>query len=167
MAAKIRNGEKGLRKAGGLIGKVVAGRYPAANYVGIRLRYEPRRVLVQSVRRLRDKPLERGTLKLDPYLRRFGVIVTGFDLDKRQERTFYLGAFRNWRVMKLDRRELVGDRHKMFIVERPADWRPTSPLDLPPEVEVHHEPTRRHAQLLAIGFNRAELRNPKGFWALA
>lgn len=166
MATQIRNGEKGLRRAGGLIGKVLAGRYPAANYVGVRLRYEPRRVLVQAVRRLNERPLERSTLKLDPFLRRFGVLVTGFDLDKRQERTFYLGAFRNWRVTKLDRRELLGDRHKVYIVER-QDWQPTSPHDLPPEVEVHHEPTARHAQLLALGFNRAELLNPKGFWALA
>jgi len=57
-------------------------------------------------------------------------------------------------------------RHCVVIVDKTSDWQPTSPHDLPPEVEVHHEPTARHARLLAIGFNRAELRNPKGYWAI-
>jgi len=56
--------------------------------------------------------------------------------------------------------------HRVVIVDKPDGWQPTSPSDLPPDVEVHHEPTARNARLLARGFNKAELLNPKGYWAI-
>lgn len=76
-----------------LKGRIVSGLYPAANYYGVRLRYEPRRLLVESVRVIRNEPLEAETLELDPMLRRGRVLVTGMDLDKHAERSFYLESF--------------------------------------------------------------------------
>lgn len=76
-----------------LKGRIVAGLYPAANYYGVRLRYEPRRLLVESVRVIRHEPIEAETLELDPMLKRGRVLITGLDLDKNAERSFYLESF--------------------------------------------------------------------------
>lgn len=88
-----KNREAFDRRPDRLKGRVVSGLYPAANYYGVRLRYEPRRLLVESVRVLRNEPLEAETLELDPMLIRGRVLVTGIDLDKNAERTFYLESF--------------------------------------------------------------------------
>lgn len=99
VSSKIRTGDCGPRTARQLVGKVVVGRYPAANYRGVLLRYETRRLLVEGVTVLAEKPLDPETLKLDPHLRRSNVRVTGRDLDKGAERSFYLGAFAWWQVL--------------------------------------------------------------------
>lgn len=96
---QARSGER-IRKPDALIGKVLLGDYPAHNYRGIRLRYEPRRVLVESVRLMREKPVEDATREAEPTLRRFGILVGGRDLDKGETRHFYLGAFESWRLVE-------------------------------------------------------------------
>jgi len=92
---EVRTGER-IRQPESLIGRVLFGAYPSHNYYGIRLRYELRRVLIQTVRLIREKPIEAKTREAEPALRRFGVLVGGLDLDKGETRHFYLGAFKSW-----------------------------------------------------------------------
>lgn len=64
--------------------------YPAANYKGVRPRWERRCLRVEHVRPLCEQPLADITIELDPNLDRGEVLVTGHDLDKDAERSFYL-----------------------------------------------------------------------------
>ncbi len=84
---------KGIAFAKKLVGKVLVGRYPAANYEGVLPRYEDRRVLVEKVRDREVDELDPITLALDPKLVRGRILITGRDLDKKKERTFYLDRF--------------------------------------------------------------------------
>jgi hypothetical protein len=54
----------------------------------------------------------------------------------------------------------------VLIVPKPADWKPPTPLDLPPEFERHVEHDRLSAAAFAYGFNKAEMRDAMGFWAI-
>lgn len=54
----------------------------------------------------------------------------------------------------------------VLILPKPADWKPTTPLDLPPEFERHVEHDRLSAAAFAHAFNRAEMREPQNFWAI-
>jgi len=94
-----RTGER-IRYPQRLVGLVLEGQYPTANYEHVPLRYEYRRVLIELVRVVRYAPLEEETTDRNPFLRRFGILVTGRDLDKGQSRTFYLGAFASWSMHK-------------------------------------------------------------------
>lgn len=91
---------EGIRKPERLIGLVVAGEYRAANYRGVRPRWQPRKLLVEGVRDLAKQPLDPQTIELDPLLRRTGLLVTGRDLDDGREKSFYLGSFRSWRAVR-------------------------------------------------------------------
>lgn len=64
--------------------------YPAANYKGVRPRMERRLMRVERVRPLAEQPLHPITTELEPMLNRGEVLVTGQDLDKDAERSFYL-----------------------------------------------------------------------------
>ncbi len=94
-----RTGER-IRKPEAMIGMILLGNYPAHNFRGIRLRYEPRRVLIETVRLMRKTPVEDATREAEPTLRRFGVLIGGRDLDKGLNRHFYLGAFESWSLHK-------------------------------------------------------------------
>lgn len=59
------------------------------------------------------------------------------------------------------------ESRSVIIVEKPDDWEPRGPLDTPPNIERHVESTLVRARSLALGFNSAELRNSKGWWAVA
>lgn len=63
--------------------------YPAGNYVGVRLRYEPRRIRVDAIT---EAPVSPVTLLLDPLVRRLGRRLTVWDFDKGAARTMYEGA---------------------------------------------------------------------------
>jgi len=64
--------------------------YPAANFKGVRPRLEKRCVRVEHIRPLCQQPLADVTIELEPMLHRGEVLVTGQDLDKDSERSFYL-----------------------------------------------------------------------------
>jgi hypothetical protein len=69
---------------------VISFLYPCANYCGIRPRLERRRLLVQEVRDVSRSPLDPVTLTREPQLRRGRWLVTGLDLMRGAERSFYL-----------------------------------------------------------------------------
>lgn len=94
-----RVGER-IRSPEKLIGLVLCGDYPAHNFLYMRLRYEPRRVLIERFRDLRAEPLESETLEGEPDVRRSRYLIVGRDLDKGQERRFYLGSFRSWSLFR-------------------------------------------------------------------
>lgn len=72
------------------VGQILEFDYPRHNYHLVRSKLERRRVLVERIRDLRTEPLDGVTVQLDPLKRRGLVLVTGRDLDKRAERSFYL-----------------------------------------------------------------------------
>jgi hypothetical protein len=55
---------------------------------------------------------------------------------------------------------------KVFIIERPDDWTPTGPFDLPPNVELHIADDSVAASRLVDGFNSSEMVAPSGWWAI-
>jgi hypothetical protein len=79
-----------------LVGKVIVGMYPRHNFQGIRSHCERRQVLVERVRILGREPLDPITSTLNPLQIRGKVLVTGTDLDKHEERSFYLDSFQVW-----------------------------------------------------------------------
>lgn len=66
-------------------------RYRRHNIRGIQQhKWELRRFIVRSVRDLRDEPLDPTTPLLEPLVDRGNLLVTGFDIDKQAERSFYV-----------------------------------------------------------------------------
>jgi len=72
------------------VGQVIQFLYPAANYVDVKKRWEQRRVLLEKVRDLSAEPLDPKTVEEDPLLDRGGTLVTGTDVDRGVERSFYI-----------------------------------------------------------------------------
>lgn len=68
--------------------------YPAANYACARSKLERRRLQVAAVRDTLSEPLEAFTLNANPCLARGRYLVTGHDLDKGEERSFYWESMR-------------------------------------------------------------------------
>jgi hypothetical protein len=64
--------------------------YPRHNFEGVRCGLEERRVLVEHVRDTNAEPLDHETLNSNPLLKRGRWLVTGIDLDKDAERSFYV-----------------------------------------------------------------------------
>lgn len=97
-----------------LVGKTIEGLYPASNHRHIPPRLEHRRLRIDAVRNPTTEPLDPTTLALDPLLRREGLLVTGVDLDKGAERSFYLGSFVDPRLTDdataLDGFQIVGTK---------------------------------------------------------
>jgi hypothetical protein len=79
-----------------LVGKVIVGMYPRHNFRGVPTYYERRSVRVESVRLLRREPLDAITSTINPLLNRGKTLITGTDLDKHEERSFYLESFQVW-----------------------------------------------------------------------
>jgi len=79
-----------------LVGKVIVGMYPRHNFQGVPTYCERRQVLVVKVRVLRREPLDALTPTINPLLNRGDTLITGTDLDKHEERSFYLESFRVW-----------------------------------------------------------------------
>ena len=82
-------------------GRTYEFRYPRHNFHGVLSAQEPRRVLVTAVRDLVEDPIERETFDLQPLLRRGRYLVTGQDLDKNAERSFYVESIRGARELEL------------------------------------------------------------------
>ena len=76
--------------------------YPRHNYAGLPDRSELRRVRVTSIRDTRREPLDSTTVPLNPTLQRGRWLVTGHDLDRDAERSFYVTSM-------VGARELAGD----------------------------------------------------------
>lgn len=69
--------------------------YPRHNFHHVLSGFERRRIVVRAVRDLKATPLDPVTLKLQPFLRRSRWLVTGDDVDRCAERSFYVEEMRN------------------------------------------------------------------------
>ena len=66
--------------------------YPAINFECLRL-FSPmveRRILVSQIRDTVSEPLDEETLEIHPYTNRGRWLITGIDLEKFEERSFYV-----------------------------------------------------------------------------
>lgn len=182
---------------------------------------EVRRLRIESVRDCDALPVDETTRRLNPHLIRGRWLVTGFDYDRRAERSFYLdraedvtlidsplradammeshhapnhcgrksanSVYNSTHPSRLDRTgdeslriawrsemEATKSRESspcmqsvvVVILPRPDDWSPTDCRDVPPECELHHEPDASAARAFADGFNKAEMLQSKGWWAV-
>jgi hypothetical protein len=59
-------------------------------------------------------------------------------------------------------------RHAVILIQRPADWTPTSPMAFPPAgMLLQDRLALSQAAEVARLFNAYELKNPTGRWAIA
>jgi len=77
------------------IGSLLAFDYPLANRLGLPLAYLTRRIVVTDVRDVLRRPLTPAAVELVPLVRRGRWLITGYDLDRRAERSFYWEAMRH------------------------------------------------------------------------
>lgn len=100
--------------------------YPAANYKGVRPRWERRCMRVEHVRPLCEQPLADITVELEPNLNRGEVLVTGYDLDKDAERSFYLDRMQHVETVAIyDEADSAGSEQSESMataVERFQHW---------------------------------------------
>lgn len=169
----MKSKRKGKRSASAslvrLIGRVVVGDYPAANYHGIPARHERRRVMVESVRAIEAEPLDPETCRLNPLLQRTATLVTGRDLDRDCERSFYLERFENLRIMPLSRALRIDAAENtacVVCVPRPRGWKPKLPTEVPPGVRVFRVPNPRLAETFAQAYNAGQLRENGPDWSV-
>ena len=76
-------------------GRAYSFRYPRHNYRQLPTTTELRRIEVVSIRDTRRNPLDPSTAPLNPLLKRGRWLVTGRDLDKDAERSFYVESMSN------------------------------------------------------------------------
>lgn len=74
--------------------------YPRHNFHGVLSQQELRRVLVEEVRDVTKNHLDQQTVDLQPLLRRGRLLITGLDLDKNQERSFYAESMQRVKVIQ-------------------------------------------------------------------
>ncbi|HEY4263364.1 MAG TPA: hypothetical protein VGM98_24590 [Schlesneria sp.] len=94
--------------------------YPRHNYAGIRSPLEQRCVLVISVRDTRAERLDPTTRRMNPRLNRGRWLMTGQDLDKGTERSFYVSSMRNIQPVKRDQQPLASSRFAVIDRNRVA-----------------------------------------------
>jgi hypothetical protein len=64
--------------------------YPSINFRCLPSKLDERRILVKRIRDLVMEPLDEETLESNPFIKRGRWLVTGIDLEKGAERSFYL-----------------------------------------------------------------------------
>lgn len=64
--------------------------YPSINFACLPSKLEERRIVVRHVRDTEADPLDGETLDSNPFIKRGRWLVTGLDLDKFEERSFYV-----------------------------------------------------------------------------
>ena len=75
-------------------------KFPCHNFHGVLSPLEKRRLKVESIRDLVAYPVERVTFDVQPLLRRGRYLATGLDLDKNEERSFYVESMQE--IVELD-----------------------------------------------------------------
>jgi hypothetical protein len=83
-------------------GRAYSFEYPRHNYRQLPSQTELRRIVVAGVRDINGEPLDQSTISLNPFLVRGRWLVTGKDLDKEVERTFYFESMTNIRALSED-----------------------------------------------------------------
>jgi len=81
--------------------------YPSINFNCLISGMDERTILVERVRDIELEPLNDETMNSNPYVKRGRWLVTGIDLDKNEERSFYVESM--IAVME------IGDRMANFI----------------------------------------------------
>lgn len=76
--------------------------YPRHNYHQLPVKMEPRKIVVTAIRDTCDEPLDQVTQTLNPLLKRGRWLVTGTDLDKDVERSFYVESMAAIRALSRD-----------------------------------------------------------------
>lgn len=69
--------------------------YPRHNFHAVMSRLETRQIKVTEIRDLESQPLDPMTAELQPFLKRCRWLITGTDLTKGAERSFYLESMQN------------------------------------------------------------------------
>jgi len=64
--------------------------YPSINFGCLVSGMDERKILVERVRDTEMEPLDDETLDSNPFIKRGRWLVTGIDLDKMEERSFYV-----------------------------------------------------------------------------
>ena len=64
--------------------------YPSINFNCLISGMDEHRLLVERIRDIESEPLVEGTLNSNPFIKRGRWLVTGIDLDKMEERSFYV-----------------------------------------------------------------------------
>ena len=98
-----------------LPGRAYSFLYPRHNFQHVNSGLEPRRLIVESVRDLERQPIPIQDVNSNPYLRRSRWLVTGRDLDKNAERSFYVGSMAG--VVEIDP-SAPSDNIPIYIVGR-------------------------------------------------
>lgn len=75
-------------------GRVYCFQYPRHNFHGVSSGLEVRHVRVTELRDLTVQRLEQASVDVQPLLRRSRWLLTGLDLDKNLERSFYLRSIK-------------------------------------------------------------------------
>jgi hypothetical protein len=89
--------------------------YPRHNYRQLPTTTELRRIEVVSIRDTRRNPLDSSTHPLNPLLKRGRWLVTGRDLDKDAERSFYVESMTNVRPLSENELEPLADVEYVVI----------------------------------------------------
>jgi hypothetical protein len=97
-------------------GKAYSFLYPRYNYTGLPEKWEIRRVLVTHVRDTQRDRLDPGTAGINPRLIRSRWLITGRDLDKGAERSFYRDSMRQ--VKQFDPDEQPLRSHRFAVIDR-------------------------------------------------
>jgi hypothetical protein len=88
--------------------------YPRYNYRQLPVKSEPRQVLIQSVRDTLADPIQNQTISSNPFLQRGRWLVTGVDLEKDSERSFYFESMIN--IKALSNSEVNQSSQSEYIV---------------------------------------------------
>lgn len=94
--------------------------YPRHNYAGIRSQLEQRCVLVISLRDTRKDRLDPTTKRMNPRLNRGRWLMTGRDLDKGFERSFYVSSMTDIKPVQRDQQPLASSRFAVIDRNRVA-----------------------------------------------
>lgn len=153
-----------------LIGRTISFRYPAHNFnvPGIPRTTERRCARVEHVRNCREFPIEKETLALNPHLNRGEHLVEAYDHDRHGVRHFYFESMQDVVIEFAEpAAELPPPPQAIFAVGYDTDeWTPTVPTDAHPNVTRFEQPSPALAAEFAAAFNEAELKAPKGVWAV-
>ena len=110
-------------------GRAYSFEYPRHNYRQLPKTTELRRIVVASVRDTHEAPLDHVTESLNPLLKRSRWLVTGRDLDKDVERSFYMDSMSNIQTLTDDDLQplqgveyiVVAQHHVAFKAQRLQD----------------------------------------------
>ena len=89
--------------------------YPRHNYQRLPTKTELRRIVVTSVRDTRRNPLDATTKPKNPHLHRGRWLVTGRDLDKDSDRSFYAESMSNIQPLTEDELAPLNDAEYVVI----------------------------------------------------